>query len=670
MNKRTALVLLALAAVASLVAAQDTTLAVDRIVVTATRIAGTILDSPDHVTVVSGEELATALSAAEALERVAGVSIADSGTAGSVQSVSIRGSTSAQVLVLVDGVRLNDNRQGAPDLSQIPVDNIERIEIVRGGTSALYGADAVAGVVNIITKTRAEKPFSLSVQNGSYIPRAAVEAHEDLPAATITSVTADPLALVDTQKVAAQFSTALGDADLLLRGSFTRAANQFVWKDEQYVDAYRRRSNAELLGAEGFLSFVMPVGTGQLGLKGQAGYQEVGAPGSIDTARSLFGYGYLFSTDSRQQRATFQGLLSYTSPRFLSPLLTLDAKLFYKFSRLDFQNPNPIDISETAVDDSHILNSVGLDLMQQVMAFDFLQIVYGGNLLLDYADSTQIGLKERISGGAFIEAPLYLLSWLTITPMLRYDLYSDFPDSLNYKLSAVLALSERISLKASGARSYRAPTLNDLYWDQPSFGMFGNPDLRPEIGYNVELGVTMVDERIQFNFFAFVRYVQDGIQWAFTTVFQPVNIGEALYPGFETDLQLTIFKGFSLSAAYTFLYSYVLNASGTIYSLADDRRAAYAPVHSLDAGLKLDIGNTMLSVNAQYIGQRYNDVEGGSATKSLDPYLVLNAEARQALNDQLSLTLAGKNLLNQVYQSVDGYVMPPLSFWVGADLRL
>jgi outer membrane cobalamin receptor len=156
MSKRAALVVLALAAVGSLAGAQDTNLAVEKIVVTATRIAGTILASPDHITVVSGEELAGALSVAEALGRAAGVSVSDSGAVGAVQSVNIRGSAAAQVLVLVDGVRLNDSRQGAPDLSQLPVENIERIEIVRGGTSALYGADAVAGVVNIITKDKAE----------------------------------------------------------------------------------------------------------------------------------------------------------------------------------------------------------------------------------------------------------------------------------------------------------------------------------------------------------------------------------------------------------------------------------------------------------------------------------------------------------------------------------
>jgi outer membrane receptor protein involved in Fe transport len=253
--------------------------------------------------------------------------------------------------------------------------------------------------------------------------------------------------------------------------------------------------------------------------------------------------------------------------------------------------------------------------------------------------------------------------------MLRYDLSSDFPESLTYKLAAVAAVSQTVSLKASAARSYRAPTLNDLYW--PNDGMVsGNPDLTPESGYNGELGVTAVSERLQFNLFAFVRYVQDGIQWAFTSIYQPVNIGEALYPGFETSFEYSVLKGLRFSAGYTFLYSYVLNSGGTDYSLADDVRAGYAPVHSLDVGLILEVGTTRLDVNAQYVGQRYTDVEGGFFTRSLDPYLVLNAEVRQTLNDHWSLSLAGKNLLNQVYQSLDGYVMPPLSFWLGAEVRL
>ncbi|OHD21944.1 MAG: hypothetical protein A2064_05080 [Spirochaetes bacterium GWB1_66_5] len=668
MSKRTVLVLLALAAAAALCAAQDTSLALEKIVVTATRIAGTILASPDHITVVSGDELAGALSAAEALEGAAGVSVSENGTAGSVQSLSIRGSTAAQVLVLVDGIRLNDGRQGGADLSVLPVGNIERIEIVRGGSSALYGADAMGGVVNIITKDKAEDRFRLSLINGSYLPRDAVKVAEALPSAIEETVSASAMDLLDTQKLSAALSTELGQVDLVASGSFTRAANGFAWYDSQYVGDYRRRVNADLLGGDLTASLGLPLGEGRLRLRGQVSYQEIGAPGIISTNVDP-DYGALFSTDAGQQQTLFQAALSYSTPRFLSQALTLDSKLFYKYSRLSYQNPDPLGALEVAVDDSHQLHTLGLEASQAQSALDFLRLVYGGNFLVENVFSTAIGEKSRISGGLFLESPFYLSSWLTLTPMLRYDLSSDFPGSLTYKLAAVASLSETISLKASAARSYRAPTLNDLFWPNDGF-VAGNPDLRPESGYNAELGITALAEGLQLNFFAFVRYVQDGIQWAYTTIYQPVNIGEALYPGFEADLELTILKGLRISAGYTFLYSFVLNSSGTDYKLADEIRAGYAPIHSLDAGLVLEIGRTRAGIKAQYVGQRYSGVEGEFGTTSLDPYLVLNAQYRRAFSERWSITLEGRNLLNQVYQSLDGYPMPLLSFWVGAELTL
>ena len=97
----------------------------------------------------------------------------DYGAEGATKSVSIRGSTSSQVLVLLDGIRLNSSRDGGVDLSSIPMEIIDHIEIVRGGESSLYGSSAIGGVINIVTK-KAEKPsISLSVTNGSYIPHAA-----------------------------------------------------------------------------------------------------------------------------------------------------------------------------------------------------------------------------------------------------------------------------------------------------------------------------------------------------------------------------------------------------------------------------------------------------------------------------------------------------------------
>ena len=320
------------------------------------------------------------------------------------------------------------------------------------------------------------------------------------------------------------------------------------------------------------------------------------------------------------------------------------------------------------MDDSHTLQSFGLDVMQEMQGLDFIHFVYGGNLLYDYVDSTAIGQKDRLSGGAFIETPLYLLPRLTVTPMLRYDLYSDFPNSFNYKLGVVYNLTENAALKASGGKSYRAPTLNDLYWPNDGFTS-GNLALRPETGYTADLGFSLASDRVEWNLFAFTRYVLDGIQWVYTTIFQPLNIGEALYPGAETDLRFAIFKNLCFSAGYTFLYSYVLRSATTSYTFADDRRAAYAPLHTADAALQYDNGRTLLRIDGQYVGDRFTGVEGELGTQELGWYLVLNAEVRQKISPSLTLALAGKNLLNQVYQTVSGYVMPPLSFWLGAELR-
>jgi len=633
-------------------------------VVTATRIAGTILASPDHITVVSGEELAGALSAAEALESVAGVSVSDNGAVGAVQSLSIRGSTAAQVLILVDGVRLNDSRQGAPDLSQIPVDNIERIEIVRGGTSALYGADAVAGVVNIITKDRAEDRFRLSVINGSYLPRDAVA----WDGATESPVEADFLNLVDTQKIGARLSQAVGPADLLLTGSFTHANNGYVWYDDQAIDGYRRQDNASLLKADATMSLTAPAGQGRTGLKVEVGYADSGVPGSVT-----------YVTQDEQQATSMQAQALFQTPQLGSSPLSLDARLFYKHSALSFQS---------YVDDTHHLNTVGLDLSQKLAAGDWLQLVYGGNLMFDAVDSTSVGRETRLSGGVFLEVPFYL-GMLTLTPMARYDLYSDFPDSLTYKLAAVLAVSDSVSLKVSAARSYRAPTMNDMYWPYEELSTLvdippdppytytsittGNPDLRPETGFTGDVGLSIVTERIEANLFAFVRYVEDGIQWQdqdpdfATDYFLPVNVGETLYPGAEADLTLQLLPGLRFSGSYTFLYSFVLKGASADYSLADDKRALYSPVHKASLALRYERKRTRLGVDVEFVGERFRDEAN---TGRLEPYLVLDAEAGHALNDRLSLTLSGKNLLNQVYQTAYGYIMPPLSFWVGAELTL
>ncbi len=253
----------------------------EKVIVSATRTEEELLDVPQHATVITEEEIRAtgASNLAEVIATKAGVSVSDHGPEGSEKSVSIRGSVTSQVLVLIDGVRANSAQNAVVDLSLIPLENVERIEIVRGGTSALYGSDAVGGVINIITKRTASRDYTLrlSVENGSYLP------HRHVTGFGLGTANQDPnfLDLVDTQKATIQLSHDLGAFSLNATGSFIRAQNGYVFKDDNNEN--RKRENAELLGGDLWLAVRFPWDRGFVDLSGSYLKQKKGIPGTDTT---------------------------------------------------------------------------------------------------------------------------------------------------------------------------------------------------------------------------------------------------------------------------------------------------------------------------------------------------------------------------------------------------
>ncbi len=144
-----------LVSIAAMPAKAEDTVQLKEVVVTATKTEKEPQDVTQDVTVITSDQIqrSAAQTAAEVIDRASGIKITESGGPGSVTEVNIRGANAEQVLILLDGRRLNSPSAGGYDMSNLPVplEDIERIEIVRGASSALYGADAVGGVVNIIT---------------------------------------------------------------------------------------------------------------------------------------------------------------------------------------------------------------------------------------------------------------------------------------------------------------------------------------------------------------------------------------------------------------------------------------------------------------------------------------------------------------------------------------
>jgi outer membrane receptor protein involved in Fe transport len=261
------------------------------VVVTASRAPLDLLRSPSFVTVISQASIeeSGAPDLSGVLASQSGIVVNNYGPQGQLKTTSIRGSTSSQVLVLVDGIRLNSSFDGWVDLARLPLDNIDRIEVVRGGASSMWGTGAVGGVINIITKTPDKPSFNLSITNESYLPHDG-SAVTDLSSGTSTFVPATPLSLLDGQRITLSLGGGLGDVGVSGGGSFGRAANAFVWDDSSSVGAWaggwRQRNNAEDLSQNAWVGAKAPLGDGSFTAKGTFDHSLIGVPGSLGYATS------------------------------------------------------------------------------------------------------------------------------------------------------------------------------------------------------------------------------------------------------------------------------------------------------------------------------------------------------------------------------------------------
>ncbi|MBN2534356.1 MAG: TonB-dependent receptor [Spirochaetales bacterium] len=620
----------------------------EEVVITATRTETEILDVPLHISVITREDIedAGAGNAAEILSIHSGITIQDYGPEGAQQSISIRGSGSKGVLVLLNGVRLNDSRGGGMDLSLIPLVCIEKIEIVRGGTSALYGADAVGGIVNIITRKENDRKFVIKFENTSYIP---YDANEVSGGGEQTEADMNWLDLFDAQGASISYSDKFGDVGFMACWDVSNARNEYVWYDSMDIDDYRRKTNAEFFKTDIYTQIMFPLLSGELNMTGLFHYSNKGVPGSLGWP----------SVDANQTDVSAHGSIHYTTENFFTQFLTFDMKVFYKYTSLGYEDPDDY----YPVDDLHTTNTIGFDVTQELLYFDLFSLVYGGNFFYDYVESTQLETKERIGGGLFAEAPIFLTSFFSVTPVIRYDMYSDFPNDITFKLGSVFNISDSASIKMSASKSYRAPTFNDLYWP-----VSGNPDLVSETGYNGDLGFSLLTDRLGVDLFGFIRWMQDEILWSpdESGMWRPFNLGETLYPGCELTAHFTLMDKFVFSVDYTFIYSFVLKGREIDYTLEDDMRVPYVPLHTLNLGIEYKDKRNLISVNTRIESERWHD-EGN--TVRIDPYWIMNANIKRIITDNVTLLLGVDNISTEISQTINEYPMPPMSFKTGIEIQ-
>ncbi len=481
--------------------AEEADVKLQDVVVTATKTEKDPKDVTQEVTVISSDEIrkSGAANTAEVVRKSVDVNFQEFGPKGSAANISVRGSTAAQVLILLNGIRLNSPRDGGFNLTDLPValDDIERIEIVRGPSSALYGADAVGGVVNIITKKPERDQTRVSAAVGSH-------GYDSVSASNA------------------------GKADEVY---YTVTAGR------ETSDGYRRNSGLDQKTVGGTIGYEI---TKDSSLDLTANYigKEIGVPGSTD----------FLTPFARQWTRDLVTGLGYRAK--LSKDVDVKFNADYHHDVLSFRS----DL--TSVASKHESETTGADAQINWLANSWNLITVGAEARRDHVKSTDSGDHATRLLAGYLQDEISIGEPLILVLGGRYDSHSAYGDQFNPRASArYLNASTGTILRASAGKSFRAPTFNDLYWTD-AFGNIGNPNLKPETAKEYEGGVEQpLGKKAAVKVTGFERKVKDLIDWQQYALFkyQPVNIGRAKIRGVEAEATVKPAKQLAVAANYTYI---------------------------------------------------------------------------------------------------------------------
>ncbi|MFP5506995.1 MAG: TonB-dependent vitamin B12 receptor [Gammaproteobacteria bacterium] len=575
---------------------------IDPVIVTATRTARTADETLASVTVITRKDIERqqAQSVQDLLRGIPGVDIANNGGPGKATSVFLRGTESDHVLVLIDGVKVGSATLGTTAFQDIPVEQIERIEIVRGPRSSLYGSEAIGGVIQIFTRKGGGtlKPY-VSLGGGSY----------------------------ETYNASAGVS---GGGE---RGWFSLSASGI---DTEGFNACNGSLSAGCFTTE-------PDKDGYSNLSGslRAGYRfDNGAEVDIHALHTdgdtEFDGSFVNESESIQQ--VLGGTLRF------SPLDIWQITLAAGQSRDESDNFKD-GTFQSRFDTERDTLSFQNDLS---IALDHLLTV-GTDFQDDRVDSTTAyAISSRDNTGLFTQYQGRFGAH-DVQLSLRRDDNEQFGNRNTGGAAWGYALNEGLRLTASYGTAFKAPTFNELY-----FPGFGNPNLRPEESDSIELGLGSKAAWGHWTINAYETRIDDLIAFDAST-FAPANIDQARIRGLEAVLG-TRLGNWDLNTNLTLLDPE--NRSGdTNDGNVLPRRARQS--FRVDADRRFGqytFGATLLAA-----GKRYDDLAN---TRRLGGYGTVDLRAEYALTRDWRLQARIVNLLDKDYETAAFYNQPGRSLFV------
>lgn len=605
------------------------------VTVTSTRGPSLVTDVPASVNVLNAHapEYRNAQNLSEILQNIQGVFIKDQGGLGNTKTISLRGSTSGQVVVLLDGQRINNPQTGEVDLSTLSLEGVEKIEVVRGSNSALYGADAIGGVINIITRadTPPEKGWHGLVKTTG--------------------------ASFGTVSLESAFHFNQNHWDFNASGKYLSSEGDFSFTDNYGNERIRRNADIESAEFHGRLATFLGEGlfTRSLELSYRHHESDRGAPGTIEP------YYYRARMWDKQNQVNM-----LLSSKIFSCLHELRWQNYYYDSWSRYFN----DESLQNVDSRFKTRTGGSEIQIRSILQDWSTLTYGTGIRIDQMEDYQVS-AERSRTSAYLFAvsenqlPVHALSLqkISVVPSVRYDWNSDYPNRFSPKIGVVFNWGEswKTSLKMNAGLSYRAPTFNDLYWPEDAWTR-GNPDLQPENGMDRDMGIRLqypILNGLYVESTYYENYLSDLIIWQETAgLWMPENVQNARIRGLENSVKFSPLKEhITVQANYTWMDA--RNKSKKAPA-ENDKILVYRPKHTANFSFTARIDPFYFIYSYQFVSRRYTDATN-LWDNSLDPYVLSDISCGYTLPvKSVVLTLNGqlKNLFNKEYRVIKNMPVP------------
>lgn len=614
-----------------LYAQQDSTKNLDEIVVTATKQPIKQSQTGKVITVINKAQIenSTGKTVGQLLNEQVGITINGAlNNIGSPQSIFLRGATTGRTLVLIDGVPAYDPSliNNEFDLNLLSLNNIESIEICRGAQSTLYGSDAVAGVINIITtKADVKKTFNakVSASTGSYgVFRGNLQifgkANKLTYAARYAKLTTKGFSAAfdssgnnnfDTDKyngdvinasVQYQVDTALLLKIFFQQSNYTSAIDDGIFRDEKDFTI----DNKNLMAGAGF-----KFNKNNISLTGNYQYSDITRNYNNDSTDKL-GF-IIFSTDDYFGKNQFVELFANIK---LSDNFSLLQGADYRFSNM---NSRYFSLS---IFNPNIPYTSNLPDTAQSQASMYASLFYSA-----YKQKLNIELGGRL------------------------NVHSRYGSNHTFTFNPSYSINNNFRLFGSIATGFKAPSLYQLYSSS------GNKDLKPELSTTYEMGLQQTHSIFKNRVVYFNREVKDGIDFDYIN-FKYFNFVKQTVNGIELESAITPIKKLTLSLNYTYLQPKEKSQSRITFGDTSYNYLLRRPKHNfnINAGYEWCYG-FFTSVSAKYVSNRF-DVGGyQKADVELDSYFLLNAYGSYTFKKHIKIFADAQNITNKQFFDLRGF---------------